>query len=199
MPHRTLAKIAVPFVLIVSGCDKPTVDKSIPSPQAEQSHSTPSPSASEKPAAASAAPTASAAPENASDKALVGAWEGRYDAKKASVEMPPRVQDKVRSKDDGKMAIGAGNISITINESLEVQGKTDGALGAASLRGKVEKDELRLQFFPTDPLDKHAMFGMVSGVRKDDRIDARIRVASGDVTVVREADVVLRRKTPAPN
>lgn len=193
MFNRPLASFACLFALSVFGCDKPSGEKAKEAASA-QPKPTPEPAGSSGKTAASAAPSASAAAENAPDNVLVGTWEGSYDAKKGAVEMPPRVQDKVRRKDDGKQAIGPGKVSITINKDLEVEGTTDGALGKAQLRGKVEGDDLRVQFFPADPLDKQAMFGIVSGARKDDRIEARIRVTSGDVTVVREADIVLRKK-----
>jgi hypothetical protein len=125
---------------------------------------------------------------------LVGAWEGRYDAKKGEVEMPSKVKDKVRAKDDGKAALGPGTLSITIGADSELKGKTEGALGAAALSGKVEGDEVRAQFFPDDALSKGAMFGIFQGKRKDDKIVGRIRVASGDASVVREAEIELTKK-----
>ncbi len=196
MPHQTFARFAWLLAVCAFGasCDKPSSEKNAPAAATTQSAPVPSSGSSEKTAAASAAPSAFAAPEIPVDATLVGTWEGSYDAKKGEVEMPSRVKDKVRSKDDGKMAIGAGTIKLVINKDNELEGTAEGALGASSVRGKVEGDEVRAQFFPTNPLDKQAMFGIVSGKRKDDRIDARIRVANGDASVVREADIVLRKK-----
>jgi hypothetical protein len=194
MSNRSLARFACLFALSVFGCDKPTTQNVDAAPSAQPKTSAdPAGSSPEKTAAASAVPSASAAPANA-DKPLVGTWEARYDAKKGDVEMPPRVQDKVRSKDDGKVAMGPGTLTLIINKDLEVEGSMEGALGSATLRGKVEGDQVRAQFYPVDPLDKRAMFGMISGTFKDDRIEAGIRVASGDVTIVRKADIVLRKK-----
>ena len=45
--------------------------------------------------------------------------------------MPARVEDKVRSKDDGKMAIGAGTVTLTVRKELDVDGSSEGALGSA--------------------------------------------------------------------
>ncbi|MDI1448972.1 hypothetical protein [Polyangium sp. 6x1] len=145
------------------------------------------------PSAAAPSPSASAALP-AEPPGLVGTWEGRYDAKKGEVEMPPKVKDKVRTKDDGKAAIGPGTLSLTIGPDGELKGKTSGALGAAGLSGKVEGDEVRASFFPEDALSKEAMFGIVQGKRKDDKIVGRIRVANGDASVVREAEIELKKK-----
>lgn len=193
---RFAALVAFGFAL--SSCDKPTPQKTdsattnaSPAPLASPSSTT---SASGKTPAPTPAPSASAAEKPLGDSAFVGTWEGRYNAKKGDVGMPPRVEDKVRSKDDGKMAIGAGTLVITIRDTMELEGTSEGALGNAKLRGKVEGDDVRAAFDPVDVQDKHGMYGMVSGKRKDDRIELLIRVASGDATVVREAEVVLKRK-----
>ncbi len=198
MPHSSRFTFAA-IVLFGAGlvsCDKPAPEKpaatNTSSPQPPPSGSTVG--LSEKPAASSPAPSASAAAESAPDSVLVGTWEGRYESKKGVVGMPPRVEDKVRRKDDGKTAIGNGTISITIGKDLELSGSSEGALGQAKLRGKVEGDEVRAAFDPVDVQDKQGMFGIVSGKRKDDQIEAEIRVANGDATIVREANIVLRRK-----
>lgn len=199
MLHSFLCRFAAVFVLgagVVS-CDKPAPEKPLPAANASSTPLAVTPSAagsSEKTPAPAPLPSASAAAENGSDSVLVGTWEGRYDAKKGEVVMPARVEDKVRSKDDGKTALGPGTITITINKDLELSGSSEGALGRAKLRGKVEGDEVRSAFDPVDVLDKGGMYGIVSGKRKDDRIEAKIRVASGDATVVREADIVLKKK-----
>lgn len=201
MSHSTFAPLATFAAMFILGasvvsCDKPAPEKPAP---ANTASSQPPPSGStvglsEKPAPSAPAPSASAAAESASDSVLVGAWEGRYEAKKGVVGMPPRVEDKVRSKDDGKTAIGNGTITITIAKDLELSGLSEGALGKAKLRGKVDGDEVRAAFDPVDVQDKQGMFGIVSGKRKDDQIEAQIRVANGDATIVREANIVLRRK-----
>lgn len=199
MSHSFLVRFATVVSLgaAVVSCDKPAPEKPAPSTNSSSvAVALPSaaPSASEKTPAPNATPSASAAADNAVDSVLVGTWEGRYDAKKGDVGMPARVEDKVRIKDDGKTAIGSGTVTITIAKDLELQGSSEGALGPAKLRGKVEGDDVRSAFDPADVLDKRGMFGILSGKRKDDTIEAKIRVASGDATIVREADIVLRRK-----
>jgi hypothetical protein len=201
MPTFHIVRFAVVLAAgaAVVSCDKPAPDKSgVPSAVNASSQplggSSSAPSSSEKTASPVPAPSGSASAEIAADSVLVGTWEGRYDAKKGEVGMPPRVEDKARAKDDAKMAIGAGSISITIRKDLELEGTSEGALGTAKLRGKVDGDDVRAAFDPVDVQDKHGMFGIVSGKRKGDQIEAVIRVASGDALVVRESEIVLRRK-----
>lgn len=192
---RQLATLVTCGALVIA-CDKPAPDNSAAPHSSAQPLpvSSVTPSSSEKTPAASAAPSASAAADNAADSVFVGTWEGRYDAKKGDVGMPPRVDDKVRNKDDGKTAIGAGTVTITITKSLELEGSSEGVLGASKIRGKVDEEEIRGSFDPVDVLDKHGMYGIISGKRNGDKIEARIRVANGDATVVREAEVVLKKK-----
>ncbi len=182
----------------VVSCDKPASDNA-PSPTTNASSqpmnvASSASSSSEKTGAQAPAPSASVAAEKPVESVLVGTWEGRYDAKKGDVGMPPRVEDKVRNKDDGKMAIGAGTVTLTVRQDLEVNGSSEGALGKATIRGRVEGDEIRGSFDPVDVQDKQGMFGIISGKRNDSRIEAVIRVASGDATVVRESKIVLERK-----
>lgn len=158
------------------------------------SGATPSPSALDSSAAPKSAPSAaqSAAPtENAS---FAGDWEGAYDAKKGSVVLPSSVKDKVRKADDGKKAVGAGKVLITISAEGELAGKLEGALGKASLRGKAEGTMVRASIFPDDPSDAFAMTGVLVGMLKDGVIAGEIRVAGPDASVVRESLIELRKK-----
>src|SRR4051812_9590791 len=63
------------------------------------------------PTTSAAAPSASAGADAAS---IAGTWEGKYQAKKGTVEMPGHVKDTARTADDGKTAAGAGTVSMTI-------------------------------------------------------------------------------------
>ncbi|MRG94517.1 hypothetical protein [Polyangium spumosum] len=196
MRHRVSTALSLVVSLSLVACEKSGGEGGAPpassaSPGAAASAVPPGKTADVAPSAA--APSASAlAP--AEPPGLVGTWEGRYDAKKGEVEMPPKVKDKVRTKDDGKASVGPGTLTITIGTDGELKGKTEGALGAAGLSGKVEGDDVRATFFPEDALSKNAMFGIVQGKRKDDKIVGRIRVASGDASVVREAEIELKKK-----
>jgi len=198
LSRKTLRHAALSLIAALSlvACEKGGGEGGPPPPApATSSDVAPGPAAvpsgktSAEPPAASASAAVESAPEG-----LVGTWGGKYEAKKGAVEMPPKVKDKVREKDDGKMAIGPGKLTITIGEGGELKGKTEGALGAATLSGKVEGEDVRATFFPDDALSKQAMFGIVQAKRKDDTIVGRIRVASGDAAIVREAEIELRRE-----
>jgi hypothetical protein len=81
------------------GPDRPDKEAPPPPPRplaqgASSASAAPSPDAT---ASASASASAAAAPGT-----LTGAWEGRYEAKKGTIELPPKVKDKARAADDGK-------------------------------------------------------------------------------------------------
>jgi hypothetical protein len=160
----------------------------------------PSTAASAPPAASSAAaeladagpPGEVGAPTGA--PAWQGTWEGRYDAKKGSVVLPPKVKDVVRQKDDGKQATGPGTVTLTIDPSGELKGTAKGALGDATLVGKVEDGMVRASVFPEDPRAPSAMTGILVGELKENVIAGRIRVTGPDAMLVRESPVELKKK-----
>lgn len=140
---------------------------------------------------ASASPAASAAAETG---AIAGTWEGTYDAKKGTVEMPAKVKDKARAKDDGKTSTGSGSVTLTISSDGEITGNAKGALGDATLRGKVEGAMVRASVFPDNPTSPSAMTGVLVGMLKDGAIRAELRVAGPDALIVRESAIELKRK-----
>jgi hypothetical protein len=152
-----------------------------------------SPSAAAPSGAGSARPSQSsnAAPESPSP---AGTWEGSYNAKKGSVGVPPKVKDKARARDDGATAIGAGTVTLTITPDGDISGKTSGALGDATLRGKVDGEMVGASVFPDNPAAPSAMTGVLVGMFKDGVIRAEIRVSGPDATIVRESTIELKRK-----
>ncbi len=88
-----------------------------------------------------------------------GTWEGRYDAKKGSVVLPPKVKDAARQKDDGKQVTGAGTVTPTIEASGELKaprrersaarpswegrGRQWSALGLPGRSARAERDDRR--------------------------------------------------------
>jgi hypothetical protein len=194
---RNLVRWPALFVIAFCSlaCEKDDAREGRGAPSALPSVAPPDPSSAAVPSGKTPAPSASAAESPAETNGLSGTWEGKYDAKKGDVEMPGKVKDKVRTKDDGKTAIGPGKITLTIKSDGELEGKTEGALGAGTLKGKkVDDDEVSGQFFPDDSLGKQAMYGMFEGKRKEGAIVGRIRVTSGDVTIVREAEFELKKQ-----
>ena len=125
---------------------------------------------------------------------LSGQWEGNYDAKKGRVDMPPGVKDPGRAADDGKAVSGAGVVKLTVTPEGDVSGQSDGALGKATIRGKMDGKMLRAQFYPDDPTAKTAMTGVLVGPLKDGVVQAELRVAGTDALVVRQANFPIKKK-----
>ncbi|HSN98870.1 MAG TPA: hypothetical protein VLS89_11315 [Candidatus Nanopelagicales bacterium] len=106
--------------------------------------------------------------------------------------MPPKVKDKVRKGDDGKVATGAGAVTLTIEADGEIRGKAKGALGNLTVVGRLEGDVVRASVTPDDPYAQHAMSGILVGRLEGDVIRANLRVAGPDAMLVRESPVELR-------
>ncbi|WP_437723244.1 hypothetical protein [Sorangium sp. So ce861] len=175
-------------------------EESPPRPGEPEQRAPPPTAASAPPAASSAAaelpdagpPGDVGAPTGA--PAWQGTWEGGYDAKKGSVVMPAKVKDAVRQKDDGKQATGPGTVTLTIEPNGELKGTAKGALGDATLVGKVEDGMVRASVFPEDPRAPSAMTGILVGELKENLIAGRIRVTGPDAMLVRESPVELKKK-----
>lgn len=170
----------------LSACDAPSApsgDAPKPSAVVSAAASAPAPvlSATAAPAASVAAPAG-----------FEGAWEGGYEAKKATVAVPAKAPP-VGKGDDAKAAIGKGHVKLAITATGEVTGKVDGALGPATLHGTTEGDLVRASLVPDDMRAPGAMTGVLVGILKGATIEAEIRVAGATADVVREAPVVLTR------
>ncbi|MEZ4300289.1 MAG: hypothetical protein R3B70_35415 [Polyangiaceae bacterium] len=184
-----LGATALAFVACACDGDEPP----LPSPPPAESalEDTTSSSAGAETASSSASTTSA---DPGALAALAGAWEAAYDAKKGRVGMPPGVPDPARAADDGKSSSGPGTVAITISESGDVTGKSEGALGKASIRGKIDGKMLRASFVPDDPLAPRAMTGVLVGILKGDVFQTEIRVAGPDALIVRQANFDLTRK-----
>lgn len=195
------ATAAIVIMMILSACDG---DARAPAGQDGSENASlpaaPSPSSAlpSHPSTAQPAPSAegdagAAETENGA-AAMTGTWEGRYDAKKGSLVLPPKVKDTVRTKDDGKTAIGRGIITLRIEPDGELRGTAKGALGDATITGKVDGEMIRASVYPDDPRGEHAMTGILVGMLKDGSIRAELRVTGPDAVLIRESDVELRPK-----
>ncbi len=125
---------------------------------------------------------------------LAGVWVGRYDAKKGTVALPPKVKDKGLASDQGTAAVGQGSIEVAILANGDVRGKMSGALGEAEITGKLDGGMVRAVVRPTDPYAAHAMTGIFVGERKGEALACELHVAGPDGTMIRESTVELARK-----
>ncbi|WP_437674326.1 hypothetical protein [Sorangium sp. So ce131] len=183
---------------LVAGCEegppRPSEpERPEPPPPQPSAAAAPPPEGSAAAGASSAAAPADAGEPHAAAP-WQGTWEGSYDAKKGNVVLPPKVKDAVRTKDDGKLAAGAGTVTLTVAPSGELKGTAKGALGDATLVGKVEDGMVRASVFPEDPRAPNAMTGILVGELKENVIQGKIRVTGPDATLVRESPVALRKK-----
>lgn len=188
--HRPLA--AACLALALAACDDaPTPPRDLdPAPPSTPS----SPSAADT---TTASPAASAAPDPGAGiplDAVAGTWTGKYDAQKGRVAMPTDVKDAARAGDDGKQMAGPGSVEITIAADGDVTGKSQGALGPAIVRGKIDGKMLRTSFVPENPLATRAMTGVLVGIVKGDTIVVELRVAGPDALLVRQSNFELKKK-----
>lgn len=149
--------------------------------------------AGDAPPSASATPSAvvSAAPA-AAPKAkpwFSGGFSGEYQAKVAAVEVKAGAL-KEWTKDDGKLASGPGKLTLHIDDAGQVDGTTEGALGAGHVSGKVEDDTLRVQLSPSDDAGLH---GVLVATRDGEGFKGSIEASSGDSLRVRTASIELKK------
>jgi len=151
------------------------------------------PAADATPAASAAAPatassTAAVAPAKAKPW-FSGGFSGEYQAKVATVDVKVGAI-KEWSKDDGKLASGPGKLTLQIDDAGQVDGTSEGTLGAGHVSGKVEDDTLRLQLSPSDDAGLH---GVLIATRDGDGFKGSIEASSGDSLHVRTASIELKK------
>lgn len=185
---------AVALVLVVGCDDGPPPPPQDPTPSREAGLNAPTSDPVHAPAQASGAPSGSSSAAAPGEASLAGSWEGRYDAKKVEIGLPRKVPDKTWSKDDGKAASGAGTIKLEVTPAGDISGVGSGALGNVTLTGKVEDKMVRASIMPADRTVSPSMSGVLIGLLKGDAIQATIKVAGPDASIVRESSIELRRK-----
>ena len=161
-------------LLAAVSCKSPTTDSAT---SASASAATVVGSAPAAPAAVSAKPWFS------------GGFVGQYEAKLAPVEIKVGAV-KEWSKDDGKLSTGPGKLNLQIDDSGQVSGTSEGALGAGQVSGKVEEDTLRVHLSPTDDT---ALHGVLVATRDGDGFKGSIEASTGDSLRVRTAAIELKK------
>jgi len=173
------------LVLFASvGCDKPAAPQ--PAPTQEPIALTSS--------AASASAAASAAEPAPPDPTSAKQWTGTYEAKRATLETPPKVTDFTWKNDDGSKGLGTGQISMTITGGV-VAGDATGPLGPQKLAGMLDDTILRLELVPSDPTSPSAMAGSGVGELKDGAFSGTLRVSGPKGVEVREVSFSLKPST----
>lgn len=138
----------------------------------------------------SAPAVASAAPEPPKARPwFSGGFSGEYQAKLATVDVKAGAI-KEWAKDDGKLASGAGKLTLQIDDAGQVDGTSEGALGAGHVSGKVEDDTLRVQLSPADDSGLH---GVLIATRAGDGFKGSIEASTGDSVRVRTASIELKK------
>lgn len=196
LPARRSLLAAVVLAVVAAGCDDgpglpPGITATEPAPEPSPD---PSATTSSAPTADPADAGSDAAASAAALEALAGKWEGAYDAKKGRVAMPSGIKDEARTAEDGKVSSGPGLVQLEIQPNGDVTGKSQGSLGPAGVRGKLDGKTLRASFVPDDPLAPRAMTGVLIGIVKGDVIAAELRVAGPDAFIVRQANFDLKKK-----
>ena len=141
---------------------------------------------------ASATPAVGSAPAPVVPQAkpwFVGGFAGNYEAKPATVEIKVGAV-KEWAKDDGKLSSGPGKLSLQIDDLGQVDGTSEGALGAGHVTGKLEDDTLRVQLSPADDAGLH---GVLVATRDGDGFKGSIEASSGDSLRVRTAAIELKK------
>lgn len=173
MSHVRIAFIAGSVLFGIASCKTPAGDPA------------PVPSAS----VAAAVGSAPAAPAARAKPWFAGGFAGQYQAKAAAVEIKVGAV-KEWLKDDGALSSGPGKLSLQIDDAGQVDGTSEGALGAGHVSGKVEDDTLRVQLSPADDTGLH---GVLVATRDGDGFKGSIEASSGDSLRVRTAAIELKK------
>lgn len=185
-----LTALCLSLALAIAACDDDGAPpRDTPSTTLPAATTAPSPEPS-----ADLTTSTSAAEARPSFAEVAGNWEAAYEAKKGFITMPSGIDDPNRKADDGKAASGPGSVKITIKPDGDVSGKSQGALGNATIRGKIDGKMLRTSFVPDDMTAPQAMTGVLVGIIKGDKIQCELRVAGPDALIVRRADFDLVKK-----
>ena len=92
-----------------------------------------------------------------------------------------------------KRTAGNGKLRIHVDDDGYVVGTISGAMGRLTIRGRVEKGELRAGLQPQAADFSPAMFGVLVGKVQGDRIEGLLRTSSETGERVSEASVTMTR------
>ena len=189
-------KIRARFLVFIAAvaCDKPA-PRASPSDAGAAANSSATGAST---ASASASTSASAASANA---ASTGTWTGTYKSVAGSLYYPTDAPNGKEWKDfkwqgdDAGAGLGEGAMTLTIDPGGHVSGTTEGPLGAATLNGVIEHEQISAKVDRKD-LDRGltgTATGKVTG-DKGDKIEGTMRLSLPEANVLRAVTFSLEKK-----
>lgn len=122
-----------------------------------------------------------------------GSWQGRFAIHPGVVHLPRGVRYPTWHGAGAEPPAGNGRLRMHIDDDGYVVGTASGALGTLTLRGRVEKGELRAGLQPQASDSSPAMFGVLVGKAQGDCIEGLLRASSETGERVSEASVTMTR------
>lgn len=193
MPRLTSLAVALVMVSVsLGGCGEagPSAGTSAPAASTPaKAAASPSGSASASAvASSSAAPAPSASPSSASSATITDNFAGGYDAKKKKMKLQAGASEPFWGLDKGKVAVGKGEVKLSVWSDGRVTGTLTGPLGDLTVEGYSEERALTGTLTPKEP---GGFRGTIAGKIEGNKFVGRIEASSRDVTLVRESAVTL--------
>ncbi len=125
----------------------------------------------------------------------VGTWRGKYDARRHALDVAPDAgRLRAWDEDDGKQAVGVGELEVVVDATGVVTGTAKGVLGNLSVTGAVEGDSVRLRLLSPAGGDDPVFAGYLVAERHGDQLRGVLQASSGDSALVRRAEVELQKR-----
>lgn len=167
----------------------------------------PTPAASGAPAGTTAAPSGSASATPRSSASASGSvsaavpagaprrFAGSLDVKQAKVKVQSGVKVGAWRKDEGKELVGACEVDLVLGADGTVSGTAKGALGELAITGAWEGKGVHAEVVSKDPTADGAVRGTLEATLEGEALTGKLRIASNDAALVREADVALKPRS----
>ncbi len=129
---------------------------------------------------------------------FVGSWSGQYQAERLNpLEGKNYGQQMAWIRDQGKRFVGPGTLTLTIDAQGLVEGTASGALGEATLRGRIDEQNVALTLRPKQDAPE-AFSGTLTGTKPGAELQLTLRAASGDGKWIRGGSATLTQDSPGP-
>jgi hypothetical protein len=147
------------------------------------------------PASASATATTTASARAAAPAGAPRRFAGSIDVKQAKVKVQSGVKVGAWRKDEGKELVGACEVDLVLAGDGSVSGTAKGALGELVVTGAWDGKLVHAEIASKDPAAEGAVRGTLEATLEGDALGGKLRIASSDASLVREADVALKPKS----